>query len=103
MKHSPKIWPMISALTFSLAGCAASGTPEGAAHLSPTECRDLAARRSNAPVTPERNRSELAALEKAGYDPFRSFDPYYPDDLQAAQRQVDRWYQTDCQQTPPPN
>ncbi|KDR37561.1 hypothetical protein BG61_14125 [Caballeronia glathei] len=88
-------------MTFSLAGCAAGGMPEGAAHLSATECRDLAACKTNAPITPECNRSELAALEKAGYDPFASFDPNYPEDLQAAQRQVERWYQADCQQAPP--
>jgi hypothetical protein len=33
--------------------------------------------------------SELAALRKAGYDPSPWYDPYYPDDLQAAQRLVD--------------
>ena len=33
---------------------------EGTAHLSTTQCRDLAALRNNAPITPERNRSELA-------------------------------------------
>jgi hypothetical protein len=72
--------------------------PQGETHLSPTQCRDLAALRNNAPVTPERNRSELAALEEAGYDPSRFFDPFYPDDLQAAQRQVDRWFQAECEQ-----
>ena len=96
MKNSPKIWPVVCALTFSLAGCAAGGAPEGSAHLSTTQCRDLTALRNNAPITPERNRSELAALKKAGYDPSRFDDPYYPDDLQAAQRQVDRWYQAEC-------
>ncbi|MDR5755092.1 MULTISPECIES: DUF4148 domain-containing protein [unclassified Caballeronia] len=96
MKNSPKIWPMVCVLTLSLIGCATGGMPEGAAHLSAAECRDLAASRSNAPITPERNRSELAALEKAGYNPFQAFDPNYPEDLQAAQRQVDVWYHTDC-------
>ncbi|WP_371881371.1 hypothetical protein [Caballeronia sp. S22] len=34
--------------------------------------------------------SELAALRKAGYEPSPWYDnPYYPDDLQAAQRLVD--------------
>jgi hypothetical protein len=96
MKNSPKIWSMVSALTFSLAGCAAGGAPEGTAHLSATQCRDLTALKNNAPSTPERNRSELAALKMAGYDPSRFDNPHYPDDLHAAQRQVDSWYQVDC-------
>jgi hypothetical protein len=42
--------------------------------------------------------SELAALRKAGYDPSPWYDdPYYPDDIQAAQRLVDYWFQTECQ------
>ncbi|SEJ80969.1 DUF4148 domain-containing protein [Paraburkholderia diazotrophica] len=101
MKNSPMVWPVLLTLAFSLAGCATDGTPEGAAHLSAAQCRDLTALRHNAPLTSQRNRSELAALKAAGYDPSRWFDPYYPDDLQAAQRQVDRWYQQDCQQVRP--
>jgi hypothetical protein len=96
LRNSLKIWPTVSALTFSLAGCAAGGVPEGTAHLSSTQCRDLTALRNNAPSTPERNRSELAALKMAGYDPSRFDNPHYPDDLHAAQRQVDSWYQVDC-------
>jgi hypothetical protein len=49
----------------------------------------------------EQHHSELAALRKAGYDPSPWFDPYYPEDLQAAQRQVDLWFQADCQQARP--
>jgi hypothetical protein len=101
MKKSPTIWPVLLAFALSLAGCATGGTPEGMTHLSATQCRDLTALRNNAPITQERNRSELAALESAGYDPSRWFDPYYPDDLQAAQRQVDNWYQQDCHQARP--
>ena len=101
MKNSPKIWPMICASAFSLAGCAAGSAPQGTTHLSPTQCRDLTALRNNAPLTRERNLSELAALKAAGYDPSKFYDPYYPDDLQAAQRQVDRWYQAECQQARP--
>ncbi|NKJ49210.1 hypothetical protein CIC12_21225 [Burkholderia sp. SG-MS1] len=93
-------WPMLASLVLLLAGCAAGGTPESAAHLSATQCRDLAALRSNAPPTPERSRSELAALRQAGYDPSKWLDPHYPEDLQAAQRQVDRWFVTECK--PPP-
>jgi hypothetical protein len=93
---------MLAALVLLLAGCAAGGKPESTSHLSATQCRDLAALRNNAPPTPERNRSELAALRQAGYDPSKWFDPYYPDDLQAAQRQVDRWFVAECQPAPPP-
>lgn len=103
MKNSPTIRSTLPALTLvlSLAGCAAAGTSQSSTHLSAEECRDLAALRSNAPPTAERNRSELAALRKAGYDPSRWWDPHYPEDLQAAQRQVDRWYQAECQQAQP--
>lgn len=92
---------MLATLALLLAGCAASGMQESAAHLSASECRDLAALKANAPPTPQRNRSELAALRKAGYDPSRWSNPHYPDDLDAAQRQVNLWFQAECQQTPP--
>jgi hypothetical protein len=98
MKLSPRTRLTLSALALSLAGCAAGGGQQGASHLSATQCRDLTELRQNAPPSQQRNRSELAALEAAGYDPSRFFDPHYPDDLHAAQRQVDIWYQTDCQQ-----
>lgn len=101
MKNSPRAWPLLPALVLSLAGCAAGGTSQNQPPLSAEQCRDLTAIRSNAPPNAERNRSELAALRKAGYDPSLWFDPHYPEDLQAAQRQVDRWYQTVCQQATP--
>jgi hypothetical protein len=102
MKNSPITWPMLLTLVSSLVGCVTGGTntPEGSPHLSATQCSDLAALKNNEPLTRERNRSELAALMAAGYDPLR-FDPYYPNDLQAAQRQVDRWYQQECRQARP--
>jgi len=91
--------PAVLTLTLLLAGCAAGGAAQHAqTHLSATECTDLAALKHNAPPTRQRNLSELAALEKAGYQPWLRFDPYYPGDLQAAQRRVDRWYQTECAQ-----
>jgi hypothetical protein len=96
-KH--KMWPMLLALTISLAGCVVGAPPPDAAHLSATQCRDLTALRNHEPPTFARNQSELAALRTAGYDPSPFFDPYYPDDLQAAQRLVDYWYQTECHQT----
>ncbi|WP_248323077.1 DUF4148 domain-containing protein [Caballeronia sp. Sq4a] len=100
MKLLPPKWPMLPALACLLAGCAASGPPTNATHLSPTQCRDLAALRSNAPPTRQRNASELTALRQAGYDPSRWYDPYYPEDLQAAQRQVDIWFRADCLRNP---
>lgn len=101
MKNQLRKCLMFSPLLIVFAGCTAGGTQQSAAHLSALQCSDLAALRNNAPPTPERSRSELAALRKAGYDPSRWFDPYYPDDLQAAQRQVDHWFQTECQPAPP--
>ncbi|MGF6772328.1 hypothetical protein P3T18_004816 [Paraburkholderia sp. GAS199] len=97
MKTSMMKWSALSiSVALTLAACAVADSPPGAAHLSPTQCQDLAALRNNAPPTPQRNGSELAALRKAGYDPSRWFDPHYPEDLQAAQRQVDLWFQSDC-------
>lgn len=82
-----------------LAGCAVGGVPQGGPPLTATECRDLAALKSNAPPTMAEHQSELAALRKAGYDPSPwADDPYYPDDLQAAQHLVDYWYATVCPQ-----
>jgi hypothetical protein len=93
-----KTW-LSSILALLLAACAMNVVPNNGPHLSAAQCTDLTALRHHEPLTRARNSSELAALEAAGYDPFLYYDPYYPDDLQAAQRQVDIWYQTDCQQT----
>ncbi|MDQ7980902.1 DUF4148 domain-containing protein [Paraburkholderia sp. SARCC-3016] len=108
MNHSLKLWLILPAsalaLAFALAGCAAAGggTQQGArTHLSPAQCRDLTALRNKEPLTRERNLSQLAALEAAGYNPSWGFDPYYPADLQAAQKRVDQWYAEDCQQVQP--
>ena len=106
MNHSLKRWliPRLSVLALvlasALAGCAAGGGAQQSArtHLSPTQCRDLTALRNKEPLTHQRNLSQLAALEAAGYNPSWGFDPYYPADLQAAQQRVDQWYATDCQQ-----
>jgi hypothetical protein len=96
MKNTSSIWPALSVLMLSLAGCSMGGISQSQPVLSPTQCADLGALRHGDPVTPERSRSELAALRKAGYDPGLRFDPHYPDDLQAAQRQVDLWYDAQC-------
>jgi Domain of unknown function (DUF4148) len=101
MKNANKAWLMLPALVLLLAACATGGMQAGtAAHLSDVECRDLTKIRNKAPVTHERNMSEVTALEKAGYHPG-SFndDPDYPADLEAAQHQVDIWYKTECPQT----
>lgn len=93
---------MLTAFALLLAGCAAGSVPQSGPHLSPTECRDLAALRSNAPPTMAEHQSELAALRKAGYYPSEwNDDPYYPDDIQAAQRLVDYWFETECPQSRP--
>jgi hypothetical protein len=96
MKTSPTLWPALSVLLLTLAGCSAAGLSQSTTHLSATQCSDLTAIRNHAPPTRSQNLSELAALRAAGYDPSRWFDPQYPDDLWAAQRQVDLWYQAEC-------
>ncbi|TDG03160.1 DUF4148 domain-containing protein [Paraburkholderia guartelaensis] len=94
--------PLLTALALLLAGCAAGGVPpQSGPHLSPTECRDLAALKTNAPPTMAQHQSEVAALRKAGYDPSPWDAPYYPEDIQAAQRLVDHWFDTECKQIPP--
>jgi hypothetical protein len=96
MQKSSSLRTMFGALALSLAGCATGDGSPGARHLSATQCRDLTALRDHALVTAARNLSELAALRSAGYDPSRFYDPYYPDDLQQAQRQIELWYQAEC-------
>ncbi|MDR5781516.1 DUF4148 domain-containing protein [Caballeronia sp. LZ065] len=87
----------IGALAVALSGCVTSAGQYDGRHLSPQQCVDLTALKNQEPLTRARNLSELAALEQAGYDPSRFFDPYYPDDLHQAQRLVDQWYQAECQ------
>ncbi|PFH20222.1 DUF4148 domain-containing protein [Burkholderia sp. JKS000303] len=102
MENFPKNRSTLVVLALLLTGCVAGGVPQNGPHLTPTECRDLAALRSNAPPTMAQHQSELAALRKAGYDPSPWYDdPYYPDDLQAAQRLVDYWFETECHQVQP--
>lgn len=43
---------------------------------------------SNQPVTRAQVRAELVQIEKAGYNPARGADPYYPADVQAAEAKV---------------
>jgi hypothetical protein len=42
----------------------------------------------NQPLTRAQVRAQLVELEQAGYRPSLGFDPYYPDDVQAAERKV---------------
>jgi len=88
---------MLLGLAFLLAGCVPGPMLPPGRYLSDAECRELAARKANTSPTFAQNQAELGALRKAGYDPPPfSDDPYYPDDLQAAQRLVDYWFQTEC-------
>jgi hypothetical protein len=97
MKNANNAWTMLPVLVLLLAACATGPVPAGVGtHLSAAQCRALTEIRNKAPVTHERNMSELAALEKAGYHPGWFYDPYYPADLEAAQRQVAVWYETEC-------
>jgi hypothetical protein len=97
MKGAIKLWLVFPALVSVFTGCASSGLPTGTqTHLSAAQCRDLTEIRHGAPITRERDMGELAALERAGYHPEWSLDPYYPADLQAAQQRVNFWYQTEC-------
>ncbi|RZF25334.1 DUF4148 domain-containing protein [Paraburkholderia sp. UYCP14C] len=99
MKIATQTRSIAAALVLTLVGCAAGGGNGGAqTHLSATQCQDLTALRNNAPATHQRNMSELAALQQAGYNPELRFDPYYPASLERAQRKVDLWYQTECPQ-----
>ncbi|BFG79008.1 hypothetical protein PTKU46_70410 [Paraburkholderia terrae] len=92
----------LAALALLLTGCATGGVPQSGPHLSPTECRDLAALRTNAPPTRAQQQSELSALRKAGYNPSPwNDDPKFPEDLHAAQRLVDHWFETECKQIQP--
>jgi hypothetical protein len=100
MKNANKAWPILLTLVPLLAACATGGMQaDTRTHLSAVQCRDLTEIRNKAPVSHERSMSELAALEQAGYHPGWFFDPYYPADLEAAQRQVNIWYETECPQT----
>jgi hypothetical protein len=96
--EAPILRPLLSALIVAaLAGACATGpVPDPGRNLTDAQCRDLTAIRAHAPATRQGNASELAALRRAGYDPSPWYDPYYPDDLQAAQRLVDDWYRTEC-------
>jgi len=80
-----------------LAGCTVGEIPPPGRHLSDIECRDLSALKENKNTTMVEHQVELGALRKAGYNPSPFWDdPYYPQDLQDAQRLVDYWFQTEC-------
>lgn len=102
MNDANKSWPMLAPLMLLLAACSTGGMQAGTqtqTHLSATQCRDLTAIRNKAPATHETSMSELAALEKAGYQPGWFSDPNYPADLEAAQHKVNIWYENECPHT----
>ncbi|KAA0079923.1 DUF4148 domain-containing protein [Paraburkholderia sp. T12-10] len=43
---------------------------------------------SNGPLTRAQVRAQLIQLEQAGYNPTRAKDPYYPNDVQAAEARI---------------
>jgi hypothetical protein len=97
MEKLTKPCSTLAALTLLLTGYAVAGAPHSGPHLTPTECRDLAETKSNAPRTKSQRRSELSALSKAGYNPSPWHDDLdYPANLHAAQRRVDHWFETEC-------
>lgn len=71
LKHASRVVGMsagvslVAAIVLSLSGCA-----------------------PNDPVW-QKNQRDLANLEACGYTP-KAWDPWYPDDLQAAQKRLDR-------------
>lgn len=102
MKKHTKSCSIAAALAVLVPSYAAAGVPDSGPHLTPTECRDLAATKSNAPRTRSQHRSEISALSKAGYSPSPWHDdPNYPADLHAAQRRVDHWFETECKPAQP--
>ncbi|WP_408416362.1 hypothetical protein [Paraburkholderia strydomiana] len=70
MKDANKVRLMLPTLALLLADCTTGGMQTGTqTQLSATQCRVLTEIRNKAPATRERNISELAALEQAGYHP----------------------------------
>lgn len=106
LKTLTRLLPLACLLT----GCVIGQMPPPGAgvlppgrHLTDVECRDLAALKTNTNPTMAQHQVELGALRKAGYDPSPFWDdPYYPEDLQYAQRLVDYWFRTECPPPPPP-
>ena len=96
--NAPALRPICAALVVAaLSGACATGpVPDPGRNLTDQQCQDLTAIRAHEPATRQRNASELAALRRAGYDPSPWFDPFYPQDLQDAQRLVDYWYRMEC-------
>ncbi|WP_232221379.1 hypothetical protein [Burkholderia sp. WSM2232] len=72
-----------------------SNAPTASRHITPRECRDLAALRKGAEPTHDRLTSEAAVLLMAGYNQVTDAD-LYPGALHHAQRRMDDWYAQDC-------
>ncbi|MBN3724611.1 DUF4148 domain-containing protein [Burkholderia sp. Ac-20379] len=64
--------------------------------MTAQECHSYKASRANRPLTRADVVGNLDALEAAGYTPARGNDPYYPDDIQAAEKKLARMEVKDC-------
>ena len=97
MDKTAKVLLLSLAIASLLGGCVVGERPPPGRHLTATECRDLGALRAGGNTTLAEHQAEVGVLRKAGYDPSPFWDdPYYPDDLQNAQRLEDYWFRTEC-------
>jgi Domain of unknown function (DUF4148) len=88
MKRSVKVAASLVLLLGSVSAMADS-------HLTAEQCNDYPFRPVEGHVTHAQLVQELAELESVGYEPDR-WDPYYPNDLQAAQARLHAKYLADC-------
>ncbi|MBR8396679.1 DUF4148 domain-containing protein [Burkholderia cepacia] len=73
----------------------ASTAAFAAPHLTPQECNAYPFVHTQREVTHADLVRELIELEQVGYNPAHS-GPYYPDDLDEANRRLATEYRTDC-------
>ena len=88
MKRSVKVAASLVLLLGSVSAMADS-------HLTAEQCNDYPFKPVEGRVTHAQLVQELAELESVGYEPDR-WDPYYPNDLQAAQARLHAKYLADC-------
>jgi Domain of unknown function (DUF4148) len=88
MKRSVKVAASLVLLLGSVSAMADS-------HLTAEQCNDYPFKPVEGHVTHAQLVQELAELESVGYEPDR-WDPYYPNDLQAAQARLHAKYLADC-------
>jgi hypothetical protein len=79
---------------------AASASALAAPTLTPQQCNDYPFVKTQGPLTHRQVIQELKELEAFGYQPTLGNDPYYPDDINAAQALLWKEYARDC--TPHP-